>query len=76
MLDEASVARATRSPLHGARGPRHLASGPVPRVAQGLAVAGPEVDSASALVRPSAPEGGVSLGIALRGWILFVRAPL
>ena len=41
-----------------------FASRPAPRVAPGLAVAGPEVDSASALVRPSAPEGGVSLGIA------------
>ena len=63
-ISEASAARAARSPLHGARGPRHLANGPAPRVAPGLAVAGPEVDSTSARVRPSAPEGGVSLGIA------------
>ena len=77
-ISEASAGRAARSPLHGARGPRHLASGPAPRVALGLAVAGPEVDSTSGYVRPSAPEGGVSLGIALRGayWILLVRAPL
>ena len=52
------------------------ASGRAPRVTPGLAVAGTEADSTSSRVRPSAPEGGVSLGIALRGWILFVGVPL
>ena len=62
-ISEASAARTARSPLHGARGPCHLTSGPVPRVAPGLAVAGTEADPTSSRVRPSAPEGGVSLGI-------------
>ena len=64
-ISQASAARAARSPLHGARGPRHLASGLAPCVAPGLAVARPKVDSTSARMRPSAPEGGVSLGITL-----------
>mgnify|MGYP000855392152 CR=1 FL=1 len=70
--------RTTCSARDGTRGPRHLANGPAPRVALGLAVAGPEVDSTSARVCPLAPEGGVSHGIALCGayWILLVRAPL